>query len=199
MKTSIFTQTVLWLATVVLTFTSCRSSRSTPQYPEPDSRRYPGEYPREERYPDSRTYPGEYPRDRRVEGMPPGHAKKVYGHKSAKVFAPGQRKKQGGYYGKYPLIINKPSDRAIQRSEDNRYYYKNQDGYYYWQGYDRRFYLDERYVSRDNYDREEYEEWRSMGRNQKNKRGYDYDDDDYDDDRRKDKYKKEKKRKKGKR
>ncbi len=27
-------------------------------------------------------------------GMPPGHAKKVYGHRSARAFAPGQRKKK---------------------------------------------------------------------------------------------------------
>ncbi|MDQ3289974.1 MAG: hypothetical protein M3Q05_01660 [Bacteroidota bacterium] len=26
--------------------------------------------------------------------LPPGHAKKVYGHQSARAFAPGQRKKQ---------------------------------------------------------------------------------------------------------
>jgi len=28
-----------------------------------------------------------------TEAMPPGQAKKVYGHQSAKAFAPGQRKK----------------------------------------------------------------------------------------------------------
>lgn len=28
-------------------------------------------------------------------GMPPGHAKKVYGHQSARAFAPGQQKKRG--------------------------------------------------------------------------------------------------------
>ena len=27
--------------------------------------------------------------------LPPGHAKKIYGHRSAKAFAPGQRKKAG--------------------------------------------------------------------------------------------------------
>jgi hypothetical protein len=29
-------------------------------------------------------------------GMPPGQAKKVYGHQSAKAFAPGQQKKNSG-------------------------------------------------------------------------------------------------------
>lgn len=28
--------------------------------------------------------------------LPPGHAKKVYGHQSAKAFAPGQQKKKKG-------------------------------------------------------------------------------------------------------
>jgi len=35
-----------------------------------------------------------YPAQRTVKHLPPGQAKKVYGHQSAKAFAPGQQKKQ---------------------------------------------------------------------------------------------------------
>lgn len=44
-------------------------------------------------YPDGKV---RYPRDNRQaeKWMPPGHAKKIYGEKSAKRFAPGQQKKE---------------------------------------------------------------------------------------------------------
>ncbi len=48
------------------------------------------------------SYPKRYPQktviitDGRVDGLPPGQAKKIYGSKSAKPFAPGQRKKSHG-------------------------------------------------------------------------------------------------------
>ncbi|MGV3504953.1 MAG: hypothetical protein ACO1O1_14685 [Adhaeribacter sp.] len=34
-----------------------------------------------------------YPAQSSTRGLPPGQAKKVYGHQSAKAFAPGQQKK----------------------------------------------------------------------------------------------------------
>ena len=97
---------------VVIFLASCSSTK----YPTD-----PNTYP----YPDGRSYPrqGPYPksnpnepvvvdrqgrvitRDGRVIGntrnLPPGQAKKIYGSKSAKVYAPGQRKKvyNDGYYG----------------------------------------------------------------------------------------------------
>jgi len=36
-----------------------------------------------------------YPRPATSKQLPPGQAKKMYGHQSAKAFAPGQQKKQG--------------------------------------------------------------------------------------------------------
>jgi hypothetical protein len=39
------------------------------------------------------------PRGTGTEGMPPGQQKKVYGQRSAKVFAPGQRRKHGNNCG----------------------------------------------------------------------------------------------------
>jgi len=136
---------------LLISFTArCRSSRSTSQYPAP--REYPGE-----RYPTERKYPDSYPRDeRRVQRMPPGQAKKVYGHKSAKVFAPGQRKKYG--YESYPLIIRPSAGMNVKRSREGRNYFKNADGFYYWQGYDERLYLDERQLAQIKYDHYSYEE-----------------------------------------
>ncbi len=90
------------MLTIVLA--SCGSSRTTTSkrypypgspYPYPDNR-YP--YP-DSRYPSGYPYPGNYPADRYPDygrypnHLPPGQAKKVYGNKSARVYAPGQRKK----------------------------------------------------------------------------------------------------------
>lgn len=38
-----------------------------------------------------------YPAPSASKGLPPGQAKKVYGHQSAKAFAPGQQKKNTNY------------------------------------------------------------------------------------------------------
>jgi len=88
MNARIITSAVVALC---LIFASCRSTRNAPTYP--DGRTYPRDYPNPDgRYPDGRGYPtSRYPGG----NLPPGHAKKVYGHKSAKVFAPGQQKKYG--------------------------------------------------------------------------------------------------------
>ena len=163
MKLSTFTQAVILMLLIAFA-ASCGTSRTTPQYP--DRREYPGE-----RYPNDRNYPDNYPRDERsAHRLPPGHAKKVYGHKSAKVFAPGQRKKYG--YRSYPLIIARRSGMDIRRNGDGRYYYKNSDGFYYWQGYDDRLYLDERYLAQIDYDQYTYDEWRDRGRNNAKRNKY---------------------------
>jgi hypothetical protein len=142
MKLSTFIQAVLLMLAIAFA-ASCGSSRSTTHYP--DRRGYPGDP-----YPNERNYP-------------PGHQKKVYGDKSARVYAPGQRKKYGSRY--FPLIITRRPGMNILRTRDGRYYYKNPDGFYYWQGYDNRLYLDERHLSRVEYDRYDYDDWKARGRN----------------------------------
>ncbi|QHL86761.1 hypothetical protein GU926_04630 [Nibribacter ruber] len=83
--------------TLALTTVACSSSRKTGSV----TSRFPGGVKREgsdrsTRYPDG--YPLPIPgtsTSRSTKGMPPGQAKKVYGDKSAKAYAPGQQKKKG--------------------------------------------------------------------------------------------------------
>ena len=141
MKTKIFTSTVtLFLFAFVLT--SCSSSKST-------TKKYPEEKT-------TASNPGK---------LPPGQAKKIYGTKSAKVFAPGQQKKHGKYY---PLIIVRTPGIIILRHADGRYYYKNEDNYTYWQGSDERFYLDDQHLDKVDYDKNELESWKSKGKGKEN-------------------------------
>src|SRR5688572_6889667 len=130
------------LFSVLIIVAGCSTSRpSGKTYPREypgrtDPREYPGRTdPRE--YP-GRTYPREYPVYNDPSGLPPGQAKKVYGSKSARPYAPGQRKKYGTYR-RYPLIITRTPDRRIGRYNDGRYYYRNPEGFTYWKGYDDRF------------------------------------------------------------
>lgn len=124
-----------------------------PRYPD-QSRRYPDQYPLPG---DSRTYPTDYPRagdqdgvvtiirtgDQSYENLPPGQAKKKYGGQSARVYAPGQRKKNGGNNYGMATVIAVP-DRYASRSNSGQLYYvyrnntywKQNDGYYYLQGND---------------------------------------------------------------
>ena len=139
MKLSNFTQAVVLMLLLALA-ASCGTSRDA------DRREYPNRYPH---------------RERPTHKLPPGHAKKVYGHKSARTHAPGQRKK----YGYRALIIVRKPGMDIRRTRDGRYYYTNADGFYYWEGYDHRLYLDERHLSQIEYDRHSYEDWKGRGRN----------------------------------
>jgi hypothetical protein len=144
------------LVAILIFAVSCRSSR-------PTGRTYPRGYPSEP-YPDSRRdYPVYRGSDPNPQNLPPGQAKKIYGGKSAKVYAPGQRKKYA--YRRYPLIITRTPNIIIGRYNDGRYYYKNPDGLMYWQGYDDRFYLDERYLKDMDYDKNEYNDWKYKGKN----------------------------------
>ena len=112
--------------------------------------------------------------------LPPGQAKKKYGGKSAKVYAPGQRKKEGnGSYSNLPPQRISIDDRYAQRASNGRYYYTDANGYIYWKGNDGFFYLDRKYVDRVRGNDEKYDH--------KNDNG-DGDDDDDDD-----RYKKDKK------
>lgn len=140
MKTSVFTPAVL-LITVVLAVTACRSSRNTGS-----------------KYPDGNTSGKSYPGyDPNPQNLPPGQAKKIYGDKSAKRYAPGQRKKQ-----MYPLIIGRTPDIIIGRA-DGRNFYRNPDGLYYWEGGDGRFYLDEKHLGNISYNKNEYDAWKGRG------------------------------------
>lgn len=115
--------------------------------------------------------------DRYPASLPPGQAKKIYGGRSARGYAPGQQRRpdyrnQTVYY---PLIIIRTPDIIIRRAADGRDYCLNRDGYYYWRGADNRFYLDERYIGQIRYDEREYRDWDS-------RRGGKHHDDDDDDD-----------------
>lgn len=167
MKASTILQTAI-LLTIIAFAASCRTSRTIPgDYPT--SKRYP--YPEERREP----YPGD---DRKVViitndpnpgNLPPGQAKKIYGSKSARPYAPGQRKKQQYEYRRVPLIIFRTPDIVIRRNPDGRYYHRNSDGWTYWQGYDNRFYLDEQYLGKVKYDDKEYKEWSNKGKDKSQK------------------------------
>lgn len=160
MKLSTFTQAVILMLMIAFA-ASCGSSRSTPRYP--GGREYPGE-----RHPNDRRYPDRYPRDeRKAHRLPPGHAKKIYGQKSARAHAPGQQKRYG--YRSYPLVIRRSPGMKIGRSRNGKYYYRNGNGFFYRQGYDGRLYLDRRHLSEIEYDQYAYEEWRSQGRNNSNR------------------------------
>lgn len=151
-----FTQAVILLG--LLSFAaSCRSTRTYPSYPSRDERPV--------------VVVNESHR------LPPGQEKKIYGDRSAKNYAPGQRKKYGygDNRGYIPLIIIRTPDIVIQPYGKGRYYYRNPQGYYYWQGYDDRYYLDEQYIGRIQYDEREYRDWKYKG---KKYRGDEDDDDD---------------------
>lgn len=154
MKTIKILQTVSLIAILIFAV-SCRSSR-------PTGRTYPRSYP-------SEPYPVYRGGDPNPGNLPPGQAKKIYGGKSARVYAPGQRKKYA--YRRYPLIIIRTPDIVIGRYNDGRSYYKNPEGLMYWQGYDDRFYLDEKYVKDMEYDQKDYDDWKYRGKNNNSSQG----------------------------
>ena len=164
------------------------------RYPAPQE----NPYPNDPRYPDYPQYPNDrnpqYPRndypvynDPNPDNLPPGQAKKRYGGKSAKPYAPGQRKKQGygrnggysrnddGTYRRYPdnvytsrtfpLIIKKTRDMVVERDRNGRLFYRHPEGIVYWKGLDERYYLDERYLSYARYTDKEYKDWTYKGDN----------------------------------
>lgn len=145
----------LLAASVAIAFTACsRTSYPTdpipptdPRYPVPGESRYPNPTPSEE---NSTAYPAEGQKDGVVtiikkndpnsENLPPGQAKKKYGSKSAKIYAPGQRKKNGGVAG-IPTVISVPDIYASRETTGRLYYnyrgrtyWKQTDGYYHLAG-----------------------------------------------------------------
>ena len=136
MKLSTFVQAVVFMILLAIAASSCKTSRQAPR-----------ENP---------------PVVVKSEKLPPGQAKKVYGDKSAKEYAPGQQKKQVNSR-KYPLIIIRTPDIVIKKHNDGRFYYQNPEGYYYWQGSDDRFYLDETDLSKVDFDDDQYKDWKNKG------------------------------------
>lgn len=127
-----------------------RNSYPETRYPSPQPYPYPAPQPSPRDEPVVVTKDGRViSADGRVIGnagnLPPGQAKKVYGSKSAKVYAPGQRKKQGNVYNNFPPSRIQLDDRYAQQDNYGRLYYIDQNGYVYWRGNDRYYYLDSKY------------------------------------------------------
>lgn len=98
--------------------------------------------------------------------LPPGQAKKIYGEKSAKDFAPGHQRKQE--YASYPLIVVYSTGMKIIINGGRRCY-RNNDDIIYWEGSDGRFYIDDGYLPQQ-YDKKEYDEWKkNKGQSKGNK------------------------------
>ncbi len=153
MKTSNVVQAVVLMILLAIAAMSCKTSRQSPRESQP---------------------PVVVNSKKTVtvsnEKLPPGQAKKIYGDKSAKAYAPGQQKKNGNSTT-YPLIIIRTPDIVISKHSDGRYYYQNSVGYYYWQGNDDRFYLDEKHLSQVDYNEDQFNEWKSKGNSNSNGSG----------------------------
>lgn len=120
-------------ASISLLLISCSSSRRLPPPPPPA-------------YPDEVVIiiDGNQPPPETGKRLPPGQAKKIYGHKSAKVFAPGQRKKYEDKYGYVPpLVIQVPA--RLYSYSDGRAYYIYKNNFWYWKQRDGYFHLDKKY------------------------------------------------------
>jgi hypothetical protein len=147
-------------AALLLTACSRTNYPGSEPYPVPPGQPVPGDtrYPDQSRIPgDPNPYPtgdtrSSYPREGQTdgvvtiirtgsvnsEGLPPGQAKKKYGGKSARVYAPGQQKKNGGAGNGIATVISVP-DRYASRSNSGQLYYsyrsntywKQNDGYYH--------------------------------------------------------------------
>jgi hypothetical protein len=105
----------------------------------------------------SRQYPPSYPNDRQQQprviivnddgrNLPSGQAKKIYGKKCAKYYAPGWCKHHNKRYRYRPTVIISIPFNLATRS-NGRYFYDDDMGYRYWKGNDNdeRFYLDNQY------------------------------------------------------
>ena len=60
----------------------------------------------------------------------------------------------------FSLILNPSPSYVVYRHPDGRYYYRSSNGYVYWRGNDRRYYLDNRYVTKKYYQHNQYRDWR---------------------------------------
>jgi hypothetical protein len=118
-------------------------------------------YPRDDNgvyYPDNR-------------GLPPGQAKKVYGQRSAKVFAPGQQRRRQPPYGYKPPLVIIISDRYAYQGRNGEWYHDNEYGYRYCRNRDGKYYLDTQYNQQYRYeDDRRYAKKRKKGRGHHNER-----------------------------
>jgi hypothetical protein len=139
----------LLAACIAIAITACGRT-SYPADPNPPTdRRYPDPYPSGD---NNRSYPAEGQKDGVVtiirtgngdyDNLPPGQAKKKYGSQSARVYAPGQRKKNGGY-NRIATVIAVPDFYASRATSGQLYYnyrgnsyWKQNDGYYHLSGND---------------------------------------------------------------
>jgi len=169
-----FMKNLLLAFAAAILFIACSrtSYPGSEPYPVPPGSPVPGDprYPDQSRIPDERKYP--YPsgdntnvyegqRDGVVtiiktgkdnyEKLPPGQAKKKYGSKSAKVYAPGQQKKNGQNNSRIATVISVP-DRYASRATSGQLYY-NYRGNTYWKQNDGYFYLANKNVYKENDDK----------------------------------------------
>jgi hypothetical protein len=86
--------------------------------------------------------------------LPPGQAKKIYGHKSAKAFAPGQQKKYRDRYGRVPPIVISIPDSRGKRDGSGKWYYQDEDSFIYWKNSDGYYHIDDKYFNEDGDTRE---------------------------------------------
>lgn len=120
-------------------------------------------------YPERSPYPRDnngvyYPNGR---NLPPGQAKKVYGQRSAKVFAPGQQKHRQPPYGYRPPLVIIISDHLAYTDRNGERYYDNEYGYRYWRYRDGKYYLDNQYGQ---YNDRRYEKKRKKSKRYHNER-----------------------------
>lgn len=132
----IIKQVMYPVAFIALTFIGCRTTQSTPERSEESSKVI--------------IQPAS-------QHVPPGQAKKIYGSKSAKPFAPGQRKKMTTM--QYPIIIIRTPDIILNKSTDGKMYYTNTDGITYFTGSDNRLYISDSFIQAAVYTSEELGAW----------------------------------------
>ncbi len=63
------------------------------------------------------------------------------------------------------LIIGSSPGLVIMRHPNGMYYYRDPRGLTYWRGYDNRYYLDRRYISRSYYGHRQYNDWKRYHNN----------------------------------
>ncbi len=144
MKIKFFYQ---WLIAIfpLLILISCGKSNHPNRTPYPPPSRYPDK-PVIVIYGDGRV--------NSPQNLPPGQAKKIYGYKSAKVFAPGQQKKYKNIYGRVPAIVIFVPDSRGKRDGSGRWYFHDEDSFKYWKQDDGFYHLDSKYFNDDDEQRE---------------------------------------------
>ena len=79
------------------------------------------------------------------------------------------REYQTGYYphsqSSVSLILGPGPGLVVASDPYGRYYYRDPYGRTYWRGYDNRYYLDRKNVSRSYYQHRQYNDWRRYNNN----------------------------------